>query len=115
MFFINSFFGQIKPPPGVDKYSSTHGEGLIKLLNNVLRLAVVGAGLFALFNFIIAGYKFMTAGGEPQKISNAWAKIWQSLVGLLICAGSFTLAAVAGKLIFGHYDAILNPKIYAPY
>jgi len=115
MFFINSFFGQINPPPGVDKYSSSHGEGLIKLLNNLLKLAVVGTGLFALLNFIIAGYGFMTAGGEPQKINNAWAKIWQSLVGLLISAGSFTIAAIAGKLIFGDYGAILNPKIYAPY
>jgi len=111
----NSFFGEIAPPPGVDRYSGAHGEGLIKFLNNIMRLLVIGAGLFALFNFIIAGYGFITAGGDSQKISNASAKIWQSLLGLVVAAGSFTLAAVFGKLIFGEYDAILNPKIYQPY
>jgi len=108
-------FGQIKPPPGVDKYSGGQGAGLVKLLNNILRLLIVGAGLFALFNFIIAGYEFITAGGDAQKINQAWAKIWQSLLGLVVAAGSFTLAAVFGKLIFGRWDAILTPTIYAPY
>ena len=108
-------FGQIKPPPGVSQYSGSHGAGLVKFLNNILRLLIIGAGLFALFNFIIAGYEFITAGGDAQKINQAWAKIWQSLLGLVVAAGSFTLAAVFGKLIFGRWDAILTPTIYAPY
>jgi len=109
-----NFFGQIKPPPGVDKYSGTGGEGLITFLNNILKLLVVGAGIFALLNFIIAGYGFMSANGDAQKITNAWAKIWLSSLGLLVAAGSFTLAAIFGRLIFGNWDAILLPKIYGP-
>ncbi len=107
-------FGNIEPPDYIQQYNSEHGSGLIKLLNNILNLMIVGAGLFALVNFILAGYGFITAGNEPQKIEQAWAKIWQSLLGLLIVAGSFTLAAVFGRLIFGDFGAIINPEIRGP-
>jgi len=112
--FNKKLFGNINPPPGVSKYSGTAGEGLFVFLNNLMKLIIVVAGLFALFNFIIAGYDYINAGGDSQKVSKAWEKIWQSLVGLLIAAGSFTLAAVFGKLIFGDWGAILTPKIYGP-
>lgn len=112
---IFSFFGNISPPPGVSQYGGTGGEGLIKFLNNILKLLIVVGGLIALFNFIIAGYQFMTAAGDTQKVNKAFEKIWLSLIGLIITAGSFTLAAVFGQLIFGSWDAILAPKIYEPY
>ena len=106
--------GDITPPDFIQQYNSQHGSGLITLLNSVLNLMVMGAGIFALVNFILAGYGFITAGGEPQKIENAWAKIWQSLIGLVIVAGSFTLAGIFGKLIFNDFGAIINPEIQGP-
>ena len=108
-----SFFGEIAPPPGVERYPRGPG-GLIVFLNNLIKLLIVGAGLFALLNFVLAGYGFLSAGGDSQKIGQAGAKIWQSLIGLLIAAGSFVLAAVFGQLIFGRWDAIINPSIYGP-
>lgn len=107
---MNNVFGEIRPP----NFISKDPGGLIVLFNNILRLLIVGAGIFALFNFILAGYSFMSASGDPKKIDAAWAKIWQSMVGLLIIVISFTLAAIISKLLFGNAGAILNPKIYGP-
>lgn len=109
-----TIFGKIKPPDYIQDYNNDHGSGLITLLNNILNLMIVGAGIFALFNFIIAGYEFISAGGDSQKINDAWNKIWQSILGLIIVAGSFTLAAIFGKLIFNDFGAIINPKIKGP-
>lgn len=109
-----NFFGEIKPPPGVDKYSGSKGQGLFILLNNILKLMIIGAGIFALINFIIAGYEFISAEGDSTKVTKAWNRIWQSALGLVIAAGSFTLAAVLSKIIFGRFDAILRPEIYGP-
>ncbi len=111
-----SIIGKITPPPGVINYGDGSGNpsGLIMLLNNILRLAIIVAGIFALFNFILAGYSFMTAAGDPKKVELAWAKIWQSMVGLLIIAGSFALAALVGWLVFKDPKAILQPVIYGP-
>jgi hypothetical protein len=108
------FIGEIKPPKAIERYGGTSGQGLIFFANNLLKLAITGAGLFALFNFIIAGYTFLSAGGDPKKVESAWSRIWQSLIGLLFVAGSFVLAAIFGWLIFKDPTAILNPKITGP-
>jgi len=44
----------------------------------------------------------------------AWAKIWQSMMGLLFIVGSFVLAAIFGYLLFGKASAILMPQLYGP-
>ena len=106
-------FGPITPP---EFFTGDYGNpgGLIIFLNNILRLLVAVAGIYGLLNFILAGYQFMTASDDPKSISNAWAKIWRTLVGLLIIAVSFVLAAILGYLLFGNARAILQPKIYGP-
>lgn len=110
----DDFFGNIIAPDPIGKYGGEKGQGLLLFANNLLKLIIIGAGLFAFFNIIIAGYSFMSAGGDPQKIGKAWERIWQSLMGLLFVAGSFVLAAIFGQLVFGDWTAILSPKIYGP-
>ena len=95
-------------------YPSGSGQGLIILLNNILKLLIVVAGIYSFLNLIVAGYSFMAAAGNPEKVTEAWNKIWQTLVGLLIVASSFILAGLFGYLIFGDATAIIQPKIYPP-
>lgn len=119
---VLQIFGQIKNPfntlcatgTGCPGYTGLYGGGLITLLNNLLKFIIIVAGLYALWNFVSAGYMFMSAGGEAKAIEKAWAKIWQSLIGLLIVAGSFVLAGIFGYLIFGNASAIITPVIYGP-
>lgn len=94
--------------------SSTQGSGLIILLNNLLRFTIVLAGLYTFWNILSAGYMFMSAGGEAKNITKAWDKIWQSLIGLLIVAGSFILAAVFGYILYGDPTMLLQPRIFTP-
>lgn len=115
----DKIFGKIVPPKAIERltpagWEAGHPSGLIVLFNNVLRLLIVVGGIYALLNFILAGYAFMSANNDPKKIELAWAKIWQSMVGLLIIAVSFALAALIGKILFGSANAILEPKIYGP-
>lgn len=115
----NLIFGKILPPKAIERltpagWEAGHPSGLIVLFNNILRLLIVAGGIYALLNFIIAGYLFMNAAGDPKKVELAWAKIWQSMVGLLLIVGSFVLAALLGQILFGSTRAILEPKIYGP-
>ncbi len=98
----------------LNRYGSATSGGLVKFLSNILRIFFVVAGMLAFLNLIIAGFKFMTAAGDSKKINEAWERIWQSLLGLILIAGSFALAAFFGFLIFGDAGFILNPKIYGP-
>jgi hypothetical protein len=106
----SDIFGNITPPDAIKKYSDP-GAGIGNLLNVVFRSMIVIAGVYALFNLIFAGYAFLSAGDDAKKVAGAWAKIWQSMLGLAISAGAFVLAAIFGQLIFGRWDFILNPSI----
>jgi len=108
----NDVIGKITPPPGI-KQSLTEG-GLVNFLNAIFRVIIIAGGVYSLINFMFAGFQFISAGGDSKQIEQAWGKIWQSLVGLLILAGSFVLAAIFGKIIFGDYGAIISPKILPP-
>jgi hypothetical protein len=88
--------------------------GLVGFLNLIIKTVMVVAGLFAVFNIIIAGYLFMTGGGDPKNISKAWMKISWTLVGLFFVVASVALAALFGWLVFGDPSIILSPKIYTP-
>lgn len=114
---IFQIFGQITPPYS-GSYSSGGGygsyAGIILFLNNVLKLIFVVGGILVLFNLIFAGFQFLNAGGDPKKIEEAWNKIWQSLVGILIMVASFVIAALIGVILFGKPQAILWPAIYGP-
>ncbi len=90
------------------------GGGLILFMSNILRLVFVVAGIFAFFNFIVAGFQYMNAGGDAKSVSAAWDRIWQSLMGLVIIIGSFAMAALMGQVFFGNPNAILSPTIYGP-
>lgn len=89
-------------------------SGLVPFFSNILRLVFVGAGVYALVNLIVAGFQYMQAGGDSKTLVAAWARIWQTFLGLIIIVGSFALAALFGFLIFGDAGFILNPVIYGP-
>ena len=94
-----------------DVFGSGGTGGLILMINNTLRLVFIVAGMYAFINILIAGGKYMTAGGDAAQIEECWAKIWQSLVGLIIMIGAFAFAVLIGQLFFGDAGALLNPSI----
>lgn len=113
-----SVFGNIKNPlgttfQGAAGYSSVQG-GLGLLITNLIRLVTIGAGIWALANLIVAGLMYISSYGEAEKITIAWARIWHSLIGLLIIVSSLTITAIISKVFFGDYSTILNPVIYGP-
>lgn len=106
--------GSIESPLANTGYGSIQSGAVGMFITNILRLAFVAAGIYALFNFIIAGYSYMNAAGDSKRLTAAWSRIWQSLLGLVIIVGSFAIASLFGYLIFGNAGFILNPTIYGP-
>lgn len=107
-------FGTVSLPGPLSNYGQEPGPAFGKLIQFGLRALVVGAGIYALFNLVLAGYSFMGAGDDSKKVAGAWAQISQTLIGLAFSAGAFVLAALFGQLIFGDWSFILNPVIPEP-
>jgi len=111
MKLADDIFGSITQPGPISKIGDVENGGLGNLINLILKVMIIGAGLYALFNLVLAGYAFMSAGDDAKKVAGAWAKIWQTMLGLLFAAGSFVLAAIFGYLLFGDAGALLTPTI----
>ncbi len=98
-------FGTITDPTGSN---SQNGSGLFSLLNSIFQLAGVVAGIFFIVQLILAGYGYLSSNGDPKKAEASWAKITQSLIGLIIVASAFVIASVVGAFLNIN---ILNPTI----
>jgi hypothetical protein len=106
-------FGNIGKPPGVESYGNWH-PGLGRFLGNIVKTLIAIAALYALFNLVLAGYAFMSAGDDPKKIAGAWAKIWQTILGLTVAAGAFVIAGIIGQILFDDPFALTTPRFFGP-
>ena len=111
---IFSIFGTINPPGSTNSYTKYGAlaatTGLTRLLSNLLTFLITIAGLFTLVNFIIAGYLYLSANAEPQKIAAAGNKMLQSLIGLAIISVAFIIAGIIGYIFFKDPAFLFKPK-----
>jgi hypothetical protein len=117
MNYLATVWGTVNSPPGVTQWGrSVVGgtSGLQRFLSAGIKTLIVIAGVYALLNLILAGYDYMSAGANPDKIAKAWSKIWQTMIGLVIAAGSIVIASILGQIIFGNPNALLQLTIYTP-
>ena len=111
----DEIIGKVTPPTWINLLGINPDTGQltgpINLLNSLLKLVFVIAGLWAFLNLILAGFGYISGGGDPKKISQAWEKIQQTFLGILIIVCSFILAAIIGILFFNSPTAILQPNL----
>ncbi len=108
-------FGNVTLPTTItNKYGTVQNGAFGVFLNIIFKTLIVGAGIYALFNLLLAGYAFMAAGDDPKKVAGAWSKIYQTMLGLAFTAGAFVLAAIFGWIIFGNPGALIYPTIPTP-
>ena len=109
-------FGQIDNPLQTINPNGYGGidTGPAEFMSNLFRFIAIAAGIFALFNIIMAGTEYITSGGDPKGVEAARRKITMSILGLAIISISFTLAAILGQILFGDWLAILLPTVIGP-
>jgi hypothetical protein len=101
----------IGPVPNPTRFASPNGEGLFLFLGNILKLVGTVAGIYMIIQIILGGIGYISASGDPKKAQMAWAKIYQSLMGMIIISSAFVLAAVVERITG---IRILSPIIYGP-
>ena len=107
--FADNIIGTVTDPNS--QYSGANGAGLFKFMSNLFKLVGTIAGIYMIIQFILAGYQYITASGDPKKAEAAWTQIWQSIVGMVIIASAFVIASVVERFTG---IKIINPTIYGP-
>lgn len=102
-------FGTISSPINYTGYDGL--EDFAILGSSILSLLTTLAGIFVMVNFIIAGYGYLAANGNPQQIANAGNKILQSLIGLIIIAAAYIIAAIIGFVFFNDPGFLIKPML----
>lgn len=106
-----NIFGEITAPINNKYFTTADGGGIFILISNLFKMAGYVAGLIFLVQLIKAGFGYMSASGDPKKTEAAWAKIYQSLIGIIIVASAFVITGVVGKFLKIDF---LKPTIYTP-
>lgn len=120
----SSAIGGVKAPPGVAIFdnsvvnggggnASTQNIGLILFISNLLKVFALIAGIWAMFNMVMAGYTYITSmsdAGVTEKVKN---NLTMTVIGLALIAGAYIIAGVIGALMFGDANFILQPHLYS--
>ncbi len=99
--------GIIAVPSGIPQEVAKTGD----FLSALIRLLVVVAGIFTLWQFLTGGLAFITSNGDKGKLTEAQNKIQSAIIGLVVIAGSFIVIAIASQILFGSFTAILVPQL----
>ena len=118
---LTKSIGAISPPPGVDKQIQASGLDPTKneiaifwFVSNLMRVALAFLGIWVLFNFILAGYIYITGKGDTKSHELVKAKITMSVIGLALIIGAYVITAVLSYLLWGDPGFVLKPEISGP-
>lgn len=118
LYAVANSIGQIEPPPGVDLHTAqaqaaggASSNALLYFFSYAIKVATVVAGIWVVFNFLLAAYTYVTGRGEAKAHETVREKVTMSVIGLLLIIAAYTITAVLSLLLFGDASFVLNPDI----
>jgi len=70
-------------------------QQIVDAANNLLPAALLVVGIAAVFFLVLAGLRYITAGGNPDRAKQARAGLIQVIVGIVIVVATFTIIKMA--------------------
>lgn len=69
------------------------------IVSAVIGVMTIAAAVWTLFQIIIGGISWITAGGDKSKLQTARDKITNALIGLIIVVAGWAILALAGQFL----------------
>jgi TRAP-type C4-dicarboxylate transport system permease small subunit len=63
------------------------------LVSSIVSTALVFIGIFFMVLILWSGYEWMTAGGNPEKVTHAKERITNSLIGIIIVVSAYAISS----------------------
>jgi hypothetical protein len=111
---VESTFGKIETPPGVELYQAEVGGddiAIILFISRMIQIATIVAGIWVVFNVFLAAYQYFASNGEASAHVKVKDALTMSVLGLGLIIASYTIAGIIGLLLFNDAGFILNPTL----
>lgn len=118
-FFTQTFaaegdiIGAVKAPEAVARINAASGGeiGALFFLSRLIRFGAIVAGIFSMWNFVSAGFTYITGAGNTATHVVVRDKMTWSLVGIIVIVVAYTVAGIIGLVFFKDATYLLNPTI----
>lgn len=105
--------GKITPPDTVPTVAGDPTNFVAGLFRNAVSLLLIVAFAVFLIWTMIAGFRFIFAGGDEKTIGSAWSQIYWGLIGMAIILSSFAIIKLVetffGVSIFTNFQLPQGP------
>src|SRR3989338_1774009 len=78
---------------------ATQDTTLVDLITRFLKIALWFLGFIALIFVVYGGFRYLTAGGDEEKVKSGKAIITNALIGLVIIVLAYALVAIVYNLV----------------
>lgn len=104
LFLVTASTALMQTPPdpfGIGAARGTEGSelvigeapgGLIGTITSIINVALGLLGIIAVVIILYAGFQWMTAGGNEEKVTEAKGRIIQGVIGLAIIMSAYAIA-----------------------
>ena len=87
--------------PGLGPFAKSYDApsaviAFTRVVSNIIGFMTMAAGIWFLFQFIIGGFYWITAGGDKGKLEQSRDRILNAVVGLLVVVSGYSILAIAG-------------------
>ena len=93
-----TFIAQASQPFNIsDNFSPAKFLTVGQLFSTIITILTSVAGVISVFFIILAGIKFVTAGGDEKKMASAQATITYAIIGLVVTILAFIILQVVQR------------------
>ena len=97
---------------GLEEFGGNSNLGntdLVPAVANIINILLGFLGVIAIVIIIIAGFQWMTAGGNEEKITGAKKMLGAGIIGLVIILAAFAIASFVMSNLNSELGATLSP------
>lgn len=102
---IKNVVGTIAPPQQINDIGYG-GQGINRLLGNVVTIIFALSGIAAVFMVIISAIQFIFSGGDKEAVGKAKGRLTYAIIGLVVLALAFWIVNLVGTIAgFNFFNA----------
>jgi len=98
--------------PFGENIAGSGGEGLRQVtsaVSSVIGIMTIGAGIWFIFQFLVGGINWISAGGDKTKLQSARDRLSNAFIGLVVVVAGWGILALSGR--FFNFDILIsNPE-----